>query len=157
MNLIVRRATLKDLPILMEFMSRLVEIEQTMDSSIKNGKIIYYDLRHIIQDNSSDLYVVQINKKLVASGYVKIKDNKPYLKHNQYGYLGFMYVLEKYRGNGYNKIIINTLLKWCKDRGINEVQLDVYNSNPYAIRAYEKVGFKKNMINMRMDIETLDF
>jgi predicted GNAT family acetyltransferase len=31
--------------------------------------------------------------------------------------------------------------------------LDVYYENPGAIRAYEKVGFKKLLINMRMSLK----
>ena len=65
-------------------------------------------------------------------------------------------VPEKHRGNGYNKLIMDVLLKWCKDRNIFEIRLDVYDNNPSAIRAYEKVGLKKHLINMRMDITNLD-
>ena len=67
-----------------------------------------------------------------------------------------MFVPEKHRGNGYNKLIMDVLLKWCKDRNINEIRLDVYEDNPSAIRAYEKAGMKKHLINMRMDIKNVD-
>jgi len=67
-----------------------------------------------------------------------------------------MFVPEKHRGNGYNKLIVDALLAWCKTKNINEIRLDVYNSNPSAIRAYEKVGFEKHMIHMRININNLD-
>lgn len=57
---------------------------------------------------------------------------------------------------GYNKLIIEALLKWCKERSIFEVKLDVYEENPSAIRAYEKMGFKKHLINMRLNIASLE-
>lgn len=153
MTPIVRKATLEDLPVLMEFMEGLVNAERPMDPSIKEGKVIYYDLSEIMSNKESDLYVVELNNELVASGYAKIKDDRPYLKHKKQGYLGFMFVPEKHRGNGYNKLIMDALLKWCKDRNIIEIRLDVYQDNPSAIRAYEKAGLKKHLITMRMNLK----
>jgi RimJ/RimL family protein N-acetyltransferase len=152
MKPIIRKATKKDLPILMEFMNGLVEAERPMDPTIKDGHVVYYDLSEIMANEESDLFVVELNNELVASGYVKIKDDRPYLKHKKQGYLGFMFVPEKHRGNGYNKLIMDALLKWCKDRNISEIRLDVYEDNPSAIRAYEKVGLKKHLITMRMNL-----
>ncbi len=152
MKPIIRKATKKDLPILMEFMNGLVEAERPMDPTIKDGHVVYYDLSEIMANEESDLFVVELNNELVASGYVKIKDDRPYLKHKKQGYLGFMFVPKKHRGNGYNKLIMDALLKWCKDRNISEIRLDVYEDNPSAIRAYEKVGLKKHLITMRMNL-----
>ncbi len=152
MKPIVRKATKKDLPVLMEFMKGLVEAERPMDPTIKDGHVVYYDLSEIMQDKDSDLFVVELNNELVASGYAKIKEDRPYLKHDKQGYLGFMFVPEKHRGNGYNKLIMDVLLKWCKDRNIFEIRLDVYQDNPSAIRAYEKAGMKKHLIMMRMNL-----
>ena len=153
MTPIVRKATLEDLPVLMEFMNGLVNAERPMDPTIKEGKVIYYDLSKIMANKESDLYVVELNNELVASGYAKIKDDRPYLKHKKQGYLGFMFVPEKHRGNGYNKLIMDALLKWCEDRNIFEIRLDVYDDNPSAIRAYEKAGLKKHLITMRMNLK----
>lgn len=152
----VRKATQDDLPILMDFMKGLVNAERPMDPTIKDGEVIYYDLNEIMTNEESELYVVELNNELVASGYAKIKDNKQYLKHDKHGYLGFMFVPEKHRGNGYNKLIMDTLLKWCKDKNIFEIRLDVYEDNPPAIRAYEKIGMKKHLITMRMNLSDFD-
>jgi len=152
MNPIVRKATKKDLPVLMEFMNGLVEAERPMDPTIKDGHVVYYDLSEIMSNEESDLFVVELNNELVASGYAKIKDDRPYLKHKKQGYLGFMFVPKKHRGNGYNKLIMDALLKWCKNRNISEIRLDVYEDNPSAIRAYEKAGLKKHLITMRMNL-----
>lgn len=156
MKPIVRKATQEDLPVLMEFMNGLVNAERPMDPTIKDGNVVYYDLSEIIKNEDSDLYVVELNNELVASGYAKIKEDRPYLKHDKQGYLGFMFVPEKHRGNAFNKLIMDTLLKWCKDRNVFEIRLNVYDTNPAAIRAYEKAGMKKHMINMRMNIEDIN-
>jgi len=153
MKPIVRKATEKDLPVLMKFMDGLVNAERPMDPTIKEGKVIYYDLSEIMENKESDLYVVELNNELVASGYAKIKGDRSYLKHTKQGYLGFMFVPEKHRGNGYNRLIMDALLKWCEERNVFEIRLDVYEDNPSAIRAYEKIGLKKHLITMRMNLK----
>jgi RimJ/RimL family protein N-acetyltransferase len=156
MKPIVRLATKNDFPILDTFMDGLVDAERPMDVTIKDGKVVYYDLENFINSDEAVLYIVELNDELVASGYAKIKQDRVYLKHDQHAYLGFMFVPEKHRGNGYNKLIVDALLAWSKSKNITEIRLDVYNSNPSAIRAYEKAGFKKHLINMRMDISDLE-
>ena len=155
MSPIIREATKKDLPVLNSFMDALVDVERSMDTTLKDGKIVYYDLEGFIKSKHAILYVIELNTEIVASGYAKINLDKTYLKHDKHAYLGFMYVKEKHRGNGYNKLIVDALFAWSKTKNISEIRLDVYNSNPSAIRAYEKVGFKKHMIKMRMNLNDL--
>jgi len=135
MNYITRKATLEDLPTLLKFEQGVIEAERPMDSTIKDGKINYYDISEIITNENSDVFVVEINNEIVGSGYAKIKSDRHYLKHKKQGYLGFMFVPKDYRGKGVNKLIIDALLKWCKERDIFEIRLDVYDVNSVAIKA----------------------
>lgn len=153
MTPIIRKATLKDLPTLLSFEQGLIEAERPFDPTIKSGHISYYDISKLITNTNSEVFVAEIDDKIVASGYAKIKPDRHYLKHKQQGYLGFMFVPEAYRGNQLNKLIINALLNWCKEQQVFEIRLDVYQDNLAAIKAYEKTGFKKHMINMRLNIE----
>jgi len=155
MQPIVRLATQNDVPILLEFEQELIRAERPMDPTIKDGKISYYSISDFIKNEDSDVYVVELNGEIVASGYARIKEDRHYLKHSHQGYLGFMFVPEEHRGNGYNKLIMEVLLQWCKKRNIHEIRLDVYDVNDPAIRAYEKVGFSKHMIHMRLDISDM--
>lgn len=156
MSIVVRKATLNDLPVLLEFEQGLIVAERPFDPTIKKDNINYYDINELITSENSEVFVAEFNSNIVASGYAKIKTNRHYLKHTYQGYLGFMFVSETHRGKHLNKMIIDALLKWCKARNIFEIRLDVYDDNIPAIKAYEKVGFKKHMINMRLDIENLD-
>lgn len=156
MSTIVRKAILSDLPILLEFEQGLIKAERPMDPTIKDGKINYYDISEFIKNDNSDVFVVELDGEIVASGYAKIKNDRPYLKHKKQGYLGFMFVPPDLRGQGLNKLILDALLKWCSQRKIDEIRLDVYDDNPSAIRAYEKAGFKKHLINMRLNIGDSD-
>jgi len=152
----VRKATLDDMPVLLKYEQGIIKAERPMDPTIKDGAIHYYYIPDFIQNNDSELLVVEFNTKIVASGYATIKSDRAYLKHAKQGYLGFMYVDEQHRGKGVIKLIIEGLLKWCKQKNIHEIRLDVYDENIPAIQAYEKAGFKKHLINMRMNIQKMN-
>ena len=139
MNYKLRKATLNDLPTLLKFEQGVIKAERPFDSTIQEGEITYYDISELINSEESEVLVVDINDQIVASGY-----------------LGFMFVHENHRGLGLNKLIIDALLKWCQERNIFEIRLDTYQDNISAIKAYEKAGFKKHMINMRLNITDLD-
>lgn len=152
MNATVRKATLDDLQVLLKFEQGVIEAERPMDPTIQDGPIHYYDIADLITNADSEVFVAEENGVIVASGYAKIKPDRHYLKHDRQGYLGFMFVPEQHRGRGLNQLIIDALLNWCRERHINEIRLDVYDTNLPAIRAYEKVGFKKHLINMRLNL-----
>ncbi|TYA69951.1 GNAT family N-acetyltransferase [Seonamhaeicola marinus] len=153
---LVRIATLDDLPVLLSFEQGIIEAERPFDPTIKEGSINYYDIAELITNTDSEVFVAEIENEIVASGYVKIKPDRHYLKHIQQGYLGFMFVDKTHRGKRLNQHIINALLNWCRARQIDEIRLHVYQDNLPAIKAYEKAGFKKHMINMRLNLNEID-
>ncbi|MGI9531108.1 GNAT family N-acetyltransferase [Lutimonas sp.] len=148
---LIRKANLIDLPTLLEFEQSLIQAERPMDVTIKEGKISYYDIAAFIKDPMSEVLLIEHGNEIVASGYAQIKKDRHYLKHDLQGYLGFMYVSEDHRGKGLNKRIVDNLILWCKEKGVNEIRLAVYQENPSAIKAYEKAGFSKHLITMRLD------
>lgn len=147
----LRRATLDDLSILLDFEQGLIKAERPMDPTIREGQISYYDIGSFITDNEVEVIVAEFEGVIVASGYARIKEDRHYLKHDKQGYLGFMFVKDEHRGKGLNKLIVDRLINWCQKRDVFEIRLDVYDDNPQAIKAYEKAGFKKHMITMRLD------
>jgi GNAT superfamily N-acetyltransferase len=148
----IRKARLEDLNILLEFEQGIITAERPYDPTIKEGKINYYDIEKMITAANIEVVVAEIGAKIVGSGYARIEAAKPYLNHDNYAYLGFMYTDPRHRGKGINAIIIEALKEWCLSQKITELRLDVYNDNPSAIRAYEKVGFKKHLLNMRVEL-----
>jgi GNAT superfamily N-acetyltransferase len=148
----IRIATLADLNILLEFEQGIITAERPYDPTLEEGKINYYDIEKMIEASHISVLVAEIDSEIIGSGYARIETAKPYLKHDNYAYLGFMYTDPKHRGKGVNAKIIEELKEWCRSRKITELRLDVYNDNPSAIRAYEKVGFKKHLLNMRVQI-----
>lgn len=148
----IRTATLNDLETLLRFEQGVINAERPFDSTLKNTNIQYYDIVEMITASHIELMVAEIETEVIGSGYARIEDSKPYLQHQKHAYLGFMYVHPEHRGKGINKKIIEALKQWARAQNITELRLDVYNNNLGAIKAYEKVGFTKHMIQMRMDV-----
>ena len=146
-------ASLEDLEILLDFEQGIIKAERPFDETLKLGEISYYDIRQMILEPQTEVAVVKINDKIVGSGYAKIIEAKPYYTFEKYAYLGFMYTDTDFRGMGINSKIIEYLKNWCISQNIFEMRLDVYDTNQSAVKAYEKFGFKKDMVNMRMQIK----
>jgi RimJ/RimL family protein N-acetyltransferase len=145
----IRKAILDDLHTLLEFEQGIIAAERPYDPTLKEGTISYYNIEKMILATDVEVLVAEIHELIVGSGYARIATAKPYLNHENYAYLGFMFTHSEYRGQGINSKIIEELKNWCNSLDIYELRLDVYSDNPSAIKAYEKVGFKKHLINMR--------
>lgn len=151
-NITIRPAVNADLPELNEFLQFLVEAERPFDPTLKEEKIIYYDIQELIADEKTEVLVIESDNKLVGCGYAQIRSAKPYQNHELFGYLGFMFVKPEFRGRGINNLLLNDLKQWVLSKGITEVRLEVYSDNDPAVRAYEKAGFKQILTTMRCDI-----
>ena len=152
MKVAIREATEKDIGILLNFEKGIVEHERPFDNSLKEGEIHYYDLIGLIRSDKAVVFVAVVDEEVIGSGYAKILTAEAYLKHNEYAYLGFMYVKPAFRGKGINQIILESLVGWAKSRQLTEVRLDVYDENTMAKKAYLKAGFKPNLLGMRLEI-----
>ena len=152
-HIIIRKAEAADILILLQFEQGVIATERPFDPTLGKDPIHYYDLEGMIHDPKVELLVAQSGDQLVGSGYARIEIAKQYLEHRYHAYLGFMYVKPEYRGMGVNQKIIEALKNWAKEQGITELRLDVYERNLAAIRAYEKAGFSKHMVQMRRSVD----
>lgn len=149
--MIIRKAIIEDLPVLLQFEQGIITAERPFDSTLNPDPISYYDLKAFITALDVEVLVAEIDGEVVGSGYARIKSNpKTYYDFEKYAYLGFMYVSPQFRGMGVNQAIIEELKKWAVEQGLAEIKLEVYSDNIGAIKAYEKVGFEKRMIEMRI-------
>lgn len=146
----VRPASRKDLPILLEFEQGVIEAERPFDPTLPEGKINYYNLDNLLSSEDAKLVVAERDSQIIACGYAIKKRARHYLDHEFYSYMGFMFTHEAYRGQGANAAVIENLKEWSFSKGLTEIRLSVYDENIPAIKAYEKIGFKKHLIEMRI-------
>jgi RimJ/RimL family protein N-acetyltransferase len=148
-HIFIRPATIADLPTLLRFEQGVINAERPFDTTLKTEDTCYYDLKEMIAASHIQLLVAELDGGIIGSGYARIERSKPYLKHSNHAYFGFMYVEPEHRGKGVNKLIIEALEQWIFLQGIKEIRLEVYYENEAAIKAYKKIGFTKHMIQMR--------
>ena len=152
--IIIRKATIEDLPVLFEFEQGVLRAERPMDETLKLKNTYYYDIPNLIEDSSVELVIAELDGVIAGCGYAKIKKARDCFQFDQFSYLGFMFTKEDYRGRGVNKKIMNYLYNWSFSKGINEVRLEVYPTNIPAIKAYEKSGMTCSMQTMRIDLRS---
>ena len=151
-TILTRKATLNDIDTLLVFEQGVIKAERPFDTTLKPDPLHYYDIEEMITAPHIELVVAELDNKIIGSGYARLKNSKHYLQHSKHAYLGFMYVDPNYRGKGVNQKIIEALKNWTVLQNVTEMRLDVYFNNDIAIKAYEKAGFTKHMVEMRMDI-----
>lgn len=152
LEIVIREATIEDLPTLLEFEQGVIEAERPLDEFLKNGDLNYYNIEELITVETTNLLVAVHNGELVGSGYLRIEKSQPYNKNPKFGYIGFMYVKPAFRGQKISKKILEALKQWAKSKDLKELRLDVYNDNIPALKSYERFGFGKSLVNMRMNI-----
>lgn len=148
---LTRPARLEDLNTLLEFEQGVITAERPYDPTLDEDPITYYDLKELMVSNDAQVVVVEYDSEVIASGYALKKRARAYLEHEFYSYLGFMYTHPAFRGKGINAMVVEALKDWSGKKGLTEIRLTVYDENRAAIRAYEKIGFKKHIIEMRIE------
>ncbi|MEO9965146.1 MAG: GNAT family N-acetyltransferase [Reichenbachiella sp.] len=150
---IIRPANPQDLPTLYSFEQGIISAERPFDPTLRPEPINYYDLKALVASDQCEVLVAEIDGVIVASGYADLRKAQAFHKHDRFAYLGFMYVSPDHRGQGLIGEVLQKLKDWCISRAVTEIRLDVYAENQPALSAYEKAGFKKHMVEMRMEIK----
>ena len=145
----LRAAVVTDLDQLYIFEQDIIGAERAFDPTLKKEKTHYYDLKEMITSPNVRLVVAELNNIIIATGYASIVPSKPWSSHTRHAYLGFMYVLPQFRGQGINGRIIDALKEWAYSHNTRELRLEVYSDNISALNAYEKIGFSKHILEMR--------
>ena len=112
----------------------------------------YYDIAGMLSRADVLFLVAESGARVVGCGFAQIEEAEPFFKHRLHAYFGLMYVEPLYRGRGVNAAIIRSLKRWCRSRNVAETRLDVYEGNTAALKAYQKAGFSKLSIEMRMPL-----
>ncbi len=72
--MIIRQAKTEDLPVLLDFEQKIIEVERPMDPTIKTeSHINYYDLNAYIKADDTEVAVIEIEGEIVGGGYGQIR------------------------------------------------------------------------------------
>ena len=96
---------------------------------------------------------LDVEKEVAGCGFGQVKENFHWAVNKHYGYIGLMYVDERFRGNRIGGMIIEALADWFKGIGISDIRVQVYDENVNAVEAYRKYGFKDYFKTMQYDVD----
>lgn len=150
-NIQFRTATLEDLPILLEFEQGVIKAERPFSPTLKPDPINYYDIQSFIQDDNIEIKVALWEDTIIGCAYIRLKKSSEFYQNDRHGYIGFMYVKPEFRGRGISRQIIEELISWANTKEVYEIQLEVFADNLPAVKAYEKAGFEKFTVTMRLN------
>jgi [ribosomal protein S18]-alanine N-acetyltransferase len=88
-----------------------------------------------------------------------LKDNSltiGYILCNDKGHIVSFVVLEKYRGNGYGRELLEACIENLEDKQLLHASLNVRVTNTKAIKLYESVGFIKEKVLDKYYLDSTD-
>jgi len=96
----------------------LRESARIQPSCLSTNIFSYYDLAVLIESDMAEVVVAQLGSTIVASGFARIEQSKPYHLSQRRSYLGFMYVEPEYRRQGLSRKI-NNLVEWSRAQRVS--------------------------------------
>lgn len=148
----IRKALPADLACLQAFEQGIIAAERPLEARLSAGRVRYYDLAGMLVDDSVKVLLAVNESTPIGCGFARLEKAKPHLRHSHEAYLGLMYIVPHFRGQGVNQQLLDHLIQWCRLKGVLELRLDVYGGNQPALRAYEKAGFSSGLVEMRMTL-----
>ena len=138
----VRRATLEDLSILVEFTFR--EAEEA-ENETKDLKLLEKGIETALKDHSVAIYWILVDEKN-ENPIGSISALKEWSDWNAgyYWWIQSMYIVPEERGKGHMSALIDAVESEMKNQNGLELRLYVHEQNEKAIRAYGKTGFEKS-------------
>ncbi len=96
------------------------------------------------------MFVAEIKNTKKIVGYimgVRAK-NPPVFKTKEFGSVYDIFVTEQYRRQDIGEYLVLEVKTWCKNQGLQRVEMSASPKNPAAIAFWKKMGFTPYMEKM---------
>lgn len=135
----VRKATIKDLAVLVDFTAREA-LEAEGDT--RDLKRLETGIMTALEDASVAIYWVLIDETGKPAGSISALKEWSDWNAGYYWWIQSMYLAPEQRGQGHMTKLINAVENEMQSQGGLELRLYVHQDNSKAVRAYEKAGFE---------------
>ena len=143
-NVIIRRATLEDLPAITKLWKTMMEYHHSFDERfdlVVNAEEIYLEhLTSHLTNFDYGLFVAKENEEVVGYTIGMILNNPAVFKLERYGFVSEMAVNETHQRKGIGNLLWSHLQKWFHRRGIRVMQLNVSHCNEKGYPFWKKMG-----------------
>ena len=135
-NLIIREATLEDVPAIFLFIKEIAEYEKLSNEVIATEEVLKESL--FGERQYAEVLIAEYNGK--PAGQALFFHNFSIFIGRPGIYLEDLYVRPQYRGKGIGKALLVSLIKLAKERNCGRVEWTVLNWNEPAINFYKSMG-----------------
>ena len=98
----------------------------------------------ILANENSRLFVAKSEGQVMGLVQVDIREapDHPIMTPRRYAKVDSLIVGKEYRRSGIGQSLMKRVHQWAYERGVHEVELNVWEFNQGAIALYEKFGYK---------------
>ena len=141
-NLKIRSMRKEEYYLLEDFLYEAIFIpagaEKPSKEIIKNEELQVY-IKNFGNYKDDNCVVAEYNNKIVGACWTRIMNDYGHIDNETPSFAISLY--EEYRGKGIGTELMKSMLMLLKNKGYKKASLSVQKNN-YAVKMYEKVGFK---------------
>lgn len=153
----IRKATLDDVPQIIEIWKDFMDYHRPMDSFWTRTKDAHKKVTSYIRSNLSNkdylIIVAEDGKRLIGYQIAQVMEHPPILERVRHCLINDIAIIEPYRRKGIGRKMFNEARMWSRENNIDRIELQVVANNNKAIKFYEKLGLKSYLIRMYLDFD----
>ena len=124
-----------------KLLTLLIQDEKKYNENTKDDYIVDNWYPNLIDKDNNQLFIAVYNNEIVGYAYVKIITTSDSPEIYTEASISGIYVKENYRRQGIATKLINEAKKWCINKGVSYLKLNVLEGNRTALNLYKKLGF----------------
>ena len=153
----IRKAKLKDAPVLNKLLFNLMVRFEKMDSFDTQNRNYWKTkntagIKKVIKAKDQDFIIIEENNKIVAFLELIIKKREGIFKMKTNGHIETTFVNPKYRGKGYGRLLFKAATKWFKKRKASHATVGTHAKDIGARSFWQKMGFKEYNVKYRKKV-----
>jgi len=159
MNIIIRKAMMKDLKDIQNLNFKLFEKEhKEYDSSLNLdwtfGKVGTKYFQDMISKERGCVLIAIVDDKIVGYLCGGLKQKKVESCRNLLivAELENTFVLDEFRSKGIGKQLYSKFMEWCKMQNVEKIRVGVFAQNELAIKFYRNNNFKDYTLILESDL-----
>ena len=124
-----------------KLLTLLIQDEKKYNENTKDDYIVDNWYSSFIDKDDSQLFIAVNDNEIVGYIYVKIITTSDSSDISTEASISGIYVKENFRKQGIGTKLINEAKKWCINKGVSYLKLNVLEGNRIALNLYKKLGF----------------
>jgi GNAT superfamily N-acetyltransferase len=151
-QVVFRIATREDVPVLVRLLSD-DELGSQREKYVSPLPEEYYAaFERIHKDSNHELIVIETNSEVIGTLHLMFLPSLSY-RGGLRAQIESVRVDRKYQNKGIGSQMMRWAIQRAKDRGAHIVQLTTHTSRADAHRFYERLGFKKSHVGMKLSLK----